>query len=395
MEKKINTKALLIGLSLFIIITLTIAFASLARQLKVAGQGTMDPANFDIHFINLSNPEINGGASVVTEPVLANKGASINDIEVNLKLPGDSITYTVDIVNTGDINAKISNIEKEIDCNQMNSEDLNEIFEFSVYYTDTETQLQLNDELQPSDRKNITIKIKYKDIEDPDLLPSEALTIDLSYSVTYEQSLNRMVEATYESGLPKLYTPVEYLESTGTQYIDTGVTVESSNFKWIVKGASKAAPGVESCLLGAVTPGKSFELSFWGPRILFFLKYSNPQSINTYPLDRQALCELTIEFSNSTRTIKYISEVETLTQSGTYSTNQIPETNWLLGSYNGTSTQYNFVGKIYSASLYNGTKMAFNGIPVLDSNNVPCVYDTVSKRPYYNQGTGEFLYPTE
>lgn len=33
-----------------------------------------------------------------------------------------------------------------------------------------------------------------------------------------------------------------------------------------------------------------------------------------------------------------------------------------------------------------------NLLPCLDKNGTPCMYDTVSKQPFYNQGTGEFLY---
>ena len=29
-------------------------------------------------------------------------------------------------------------------------------------------------------------------------------------------------------------------------------------------------------------------------------------------------------------------------------------------------------------------------IPCLDENGVPCMYDTISKQTFYNQGTGEF-----
>lgn len=31
-------------------------------------------------------------------------------------------------------------------------------------------------------------------------------------------------------------------------------------------------------------------------------------------------------------------------------------------------------------------------VPALDQSGVPCMYDMVSKKPFYNQGTGEFLY---
>ena len=32
------------------------------------------------------------------------------------------------------------------------------------------------------------------------------------------------------------------------------------------------------------------------------------------------------------------------------------------------------------------------GRACLDKNGKPCMFDTVSKKPFYNQGTGEFLY---
>ena len=34
----------------------------------------------------------------------------------------------------------------------------------------------------------------------------------------------------------------------------------------------------------------------------------------------------------------------------------------------------------------------FNLIPALDPSGRPCMYDTVTKQPFYNAGTGEFLY---
>lgn len=51
-------------------------------------------------------------------------------------------------------------------------------------------------------------------------------------------------------------------------------------------------------------------------------------------------------------------------------------------------------GSIHMASF----SMSRNGItllqfvPALDQSGVPCMYDMVSKKPFYNQGTGEFLY---
>lgn len=37
-------------------------------------------------------------------------------------------------------------------------------------------------------------------------------------------------------------------------------------------------------------------------------------------------------------------------------------------------------------------ELIMNLLPYLDKNGKPCMFDTVSKKPFYNQGTGEFLY---
>lgn len=49
--------------------------------------------------------------------------------------------------------------------------------------------------------------------------------------------------------------------------------------------------------------------------------------------------------------------------------------------------------RVYNVSLRktDGTKL-LNLIPALDPSGIPCMYDTVTKQPFYNQGSGEFLY---
>lgn len=51
------------------------------------------------------------------------------------------------------------------------------------------------------------------------------------------------------------------------------------------------------------------------------------------------------------------------------------------------------IGKVYYLKV--GTtkdNLIIDAIPCLDNNNRPCMYDTISKKAFYNQGTGEFLY---
>lgn len=59
----------------------------------------------------------------------------------------------------------------------------------------------------------------------------------------------------------------------------------------------------------------------------------------------------------------------------------------------GTNTSIEkFNGKIKYVRIYQEDILKLNLIPVLDKNNVACMYDKVNSKFYYNSGTGDFLY---
>lgn len=51
-----------------------------------------------------------------------------------------------------------------------------------------------------------------------------------------------------------------------------------------------------------------------------------------------------------------------------------------------------FSGKIGTVTFTRGGEKSLNLIPCLNEHNVPCMYDTVSGKSYYNKGTGTFGY---
>ena len=54
--------------------------------------------------------------------------------------------------------------------------------------------------------------------------------------------------------------------------------------------------------------------------------------------------------------------------------------------------KYHFSGKIGTVTFTRGGEKSLNLIPCLNAHNVPCMYDTVSGKSYYNKGTGTFGY---
>ena len=51
-----------------------------------------------------------------------------------------------------------------------------------------------------------------------------------------------------------------------------------------------------------------------------------------------------------------------------------------------------FSGKIGTVTFTRGVEKSLNLIPCLNGHNVPCMYDTVSGKSYYNKGKGTFGY---
>ena len=182
MEKQRKIKVLAIAALIITILGLTVAFAALSQTLTINGAATLDAAKWGIKFENLSDGKTSGDAIINDTAVIADDLVTINNIDVSLSTPGDSITYTVDLVNEGTINAEIYSIETPT-----LTEEQERYLNFIVTYDDGQ-EVKQGDILEQSSRKNITIKIEFKkDITESDL-PKEAQEISLSYGLTFVQT---------------------------------------------------------------------------------------------------------------------------------------------------------------------------------------------------------------
>ena len=182
MEKDRKIKVLAVAALIITILGLTVAFAALSQRLTINGAATLDAASWGIKFENLSDGEITGDATINDTAVIADDLVTINNIDVSLSTPGDSVTYTVDLVNEGTINAEIYSIETP-----SLTEEQERYLNFNVTYDDG-TEVKQGDILNQGERKNITIKIEFdRDITESDL-PDEAQEIKLSYKLNFVQT---------------------------------------------------------------------------------------------------------------------------------------------------------------------------------------------------------------
>ena len=157
MEKERRTKALLLSALVVVVATLSIAFAAMSRTLNINGTAKMDTASWDVHFENLSDATIVSGAEEIGKPKISDDRGTVQDINVKLKNPKDEISYTVDIVNDGTIDAEVN----VVTMSDMTEEE-KKLIDFSVYYLNG-TKINKYDLIEAGKDMTIKIVVKYKD----------------------------------------------------------------------------------------------------------------------------------------------------------------------------------------------------------------------------------------
>ncbi len=98
-------KNALIGALLAVVFVMAVGYAAFAQQLTINGTANIN-SNWDVHIKSIVAGTPTGGAQNVSANA---DGSSTASFTTNLTAPGDSITYTVTVENSGDLNAKLEN----------------------------------------------------------------------------------------------------------------------------------------------------------------------------------------------------------------------------------------------------------------------------------------------
>ena len=224
MEKERRTKALVVVVLLIVVAGLTVAFAALSTTLNINGTAYLDAAKWGIRFENLSSPTKIGSATTTgTAKIEETKAAEITGINVSLSTPGDKITYTVDLVNKGTINAKIDNIEKTV-----LTQEQQRYLTFKV--TDQNgKEISQDDILSAGETRNLTITIEFiKDLTKEDL-PKQTSTISLSYKLNFVQTDDKTTSVSQGNNFKTYSVGDEFCLENECFYVikDNGTTVDA------------------------------------------------------------------------------------------------------------------------------------------------------------------------
>ena len=184
------------------------------------------------------------------------------------------------------------------------------------------------------------------------------------------------------------YQPIEYLESTGTQYIDTGVLTNSEielRFMFVLKNYS--IDGGYSSILAARVSAQEDAISqgILGGNFYYGFGNNSEANITTFELNKK-FSVIQNKYSILINNVVY-------SYADAYNTNFTREGALYMFARNviGSGVQNFSIGRIYYAKIYDNDVLVRDMIPVLDAFGTPCMYDKVENKFYYNQGTGQFI----
>lgn len=229
----------------------------------------------------------------------------------------------------------------------------------------------------PSDIANVDkITINFlgsNDVVDIDDAPIKSLTKDT------EWIFQAVGGHDIESVLPSGYTQLEYIESSGTQYIDTGLK-PTQDYSMTIKCQSTGT--TSNTYAGCDTNWQNTGF-FIGVEVFEFgnVGMDRIQNHGEDPI------VLTLD-----KTGGYKDGVKTWNNASTATFQTVSNLTLFALNRNGTIREY-LTGKIYYCTISDNGTLVRNFIPCKNPDGVIGMYDTVGKQFYANAGTGNFTAP--
>lgn len=197
------------------------------------------------------------------------------------------------------------------------------------------------------------------------------------------------LEALEGGGLPTGYTPLEYIQSSGTQHIDSGHIIASENMRVVMKFAYTADHS-SSALFGSETSGitGSGEYSICPYGTPQFFVGGSKQLPSIYAPALNEICELDVTAKNGVLTDIWNGSTQN-SQSYVQKLNHTYSVAVFGNNVSGTVGQKVSM-RLYSFQLYDNGSLVRDFVPCKNPDGAYGLYDKVNKQFYGNAGTGAF-----
>ncbi len=185
----------------------------------------------------------------------------------------------------------------------------------------------------------------------------------------------------WQSQTQKYKREVAYLESSGTQYVDTGyIPSTDSKMELVFYPTVKQS----TCYAGSrrSTSSQAFTINSGRNGQDQYGAFGNSGNVD---LGSHSVGWHTVSIENGR--FVYDGVETTISERSLNSTNAV-----YLFACNSSGASLHSKSRISACKIWSNSVLAHDIIPVLDWSDVPCMYDKVTDALLYNMGTGDFQY---
>lgn len=174
-----SKKNLVIVAILLIVVAMSVGYAALSTTLNITGTANISTVGWDVHFANI---KVTSGSVTATTAASINSATTAVNYAVTLNKPGDFYEFTVDVVNGGTLDAKLSTITLG---GLTTAADV--YTNYTATYSDG-TTIKQNDTIAAGATKTIKVRVEFDKNISNSQLPTSATNLSLTVATTYVQA---------------------------------------------------------------------------------------------------------------------------------------------------------------------------------------------------------------
>lgn len=184
------------------------------------------------------------------------------------------------------------------------------------------------------------------------------------------------------SQLPSGFESVDYLESSGTQYIDTDIPCNTSDLACEVIWMPTYGHTNDRGIFGGAWATNGFFMMLDGG----YCKMHDGGAVSTFTsAGAISTTEYTTFKAEHGVGVTIDGTLYALVSTGANTSNTLK----VLGGLDGSRAAR---GRLKRCKIWSGSTLLAEMYPALDANDTPCLYDVVRNQAYYNAGSGTFNY---
>jgi hypothetical protein len=200
------------------------------------------------------------------------------------------------------------------------------------------------------------------------------------------------------SALPAGYLAAEFLESTGTQYIDTEI---KGSFSHVVEFKASALTNVNAGCCGWIDTRENpvYARYHWSPaaknnveyNIGIWCQYDNKDYPSGYYKGWEVGKNYKIKIEPQQKNIILNNKKIDFTTDAPPANYSTDATICIFGRLNQDKTLQTRPSRFFFMKVTDAGVKILDVRATIDANGVPCMFDKVGKQPFYNSGTGAFI----